>query len=132
VAWGYNGNGETNVPAPNSGFVAVAAGMHHSLGLKSDGAIVAWGGLTNVPAPNTNFVAVAAGRSHNLAIRASKADYNNDGFIDLTDYAALSNVLDLNEAAGPTVRFWFLFDMDEDRDVDLTDVALFEQVFNGP
>ena len=62
----YYGNytGQCNVPAPNSGFVAVAAGYSHSLGLKADGSIVAWGdnanGQCNVPAPNSGFVAVAA------------------------------------------------------------------------
>ena len=65
MAWGYNTYGQTNVPAPNTGFVAVAAGGNHSLGLKADGSIVAWGwnyyGQTNVPAPNTGFVAVAGG-----------------------------------------------------------------------
>ncbi len=28
---------------PNSGFVAIAAGGIHSLGLKDDGSVVAWG-----------------------------------------------------------------------------------------
>ena len=53
------------MPAPNAGFVAVAAGGYHSLGLKADGSIVAWGdngyGQCNVPAPNAGFVAVAGG-----------------------------------------------------------------------
>ena len=35
--------GQCNVPAPNADFVAVAGGIDHSLGLKSDGSIVAWG-----------------------------------------------------------------------------------------
>ena len=52
VAWGYNGQGQTNLPAPNTGFIAVAAGLFHSLGLKDNGSIVAWEyksyGLTNV------------------------------------------------------------------------------------
>jgi hypothetical protein len=61
------------VPAPNSGFVAVAAGGLHSLGLKADGSIVVWGynlwGQINVPAPNSGFVAVAAGGVHSLGIQ---------------------------------------------------------------
>ena len=65
VAWGSNGGGQTNVPAPNSGFIAIAAGGYHSLGVKADGSVVAWGyngaGQTNVPAPNSGFIAVAAG-----------------------------------------------------------------------
>jgi hypothetical protein len=35
VAWGDNHSGECSVPAPNSGFVAVAAGFEHTLGLSS-------------------------------------------------------------------------------------------------
>jgi hypothetical protein len=73
VAWGYNGYGQLNVPAPNTDFVALAAGTYHtSLGLKADGSIVAWGdnefGQTNVPAPNTDFVAVAGGSYHSLGL----------------------------------------------------------------
>ena len=34
VAWGNNGNGQCNIPEPNTGFMAVAAGSWHSLGLK--------------------------------------------------------------------------------------------------
>ena len=65
VAWGSNGYGQCDVPAPNADFVAVVGGLLHSLGLKSDGTIVAWGynddGQCDVPAPNAGFVAVAAG-----------------------------------------------------------------------
>jgi hypothetical protein len=74
VAWGRNVEGQCNVPAPNTGFVAVAAGGGHSLGLKTDGSIVAWGhnadGQCNVPAPNSGFVAVAAGVYHSLGLKA--------------------------------------------------------------
>jgi len=62
VAWGNdNWMGLIHVPPPNSGFAAVACGMFHSLGLKADGSIVAWGynsvGQTTVPAPNSGFLA---------------------------------------------------------------------------
>ena len=82
MAWGCNGfgmcigYGQCNVPAPDTGFVAVAAGEGHSLGLKADGSIVAWGqcgyGECNVPAPNTGFVAVAGGSTanHSLGLKA--------------------------------------------------------------
>ncbi len=36
VAWGRNYYGETDAPAPNTGFIAVAAGDWHSLGLKAN------------------------------------------------------------------------------------------------
>ncbi len=61
------------MPPPNTDFVAAAAGYHHSLGLKSDGSIVAWGdnhyGECMVPAPNTGFVAIAAGGGHSLGLK---------------------------------------------------------------
>ena len=47
VAWGWNPYGQCTVPAPNSGFIAIAAGSGYSLGLKSDGTIVAWGSNSN-------------------------------------------------------------------------------------
>ena len=53
--------------------MAVAGGGWHSLGLKADGSIVAWGdngsGQCNVPAPNSGFVAVAGGGWHSLGLR---------------------------------------------------------------
>ncbi len=73
VAWGINNYGQRNVPAPNSGFIAIAAGELHSLGLKEDGSVEAWGhnnyGQRNVPAPNSGFIAIAAGWSHSLGLK---------------------------------------------------------------
>ena len=55
-------------------FVAIAAGEAHSLGLKSDGSIVAWGdnddGQCDVPSPNKGFVAIAAGDYHSLGLKS--------------------------------------------------------------
>ncbi|KPJ66117.1 MAG: hypothetical protein AMJ43_09125 [Coxiella sp. DG_40] len=78
VAWGSNGYGQCNVPSPNTGFAAIAAGGYHSLGLKQDGSIVAWGdnhyGQCNVPSPNTGFIAITAGVEHNLAISSENKE----------------------------------------------------------
>src|SRR5208283_673873 len=50
VGWGYNGYGQTMVPAGLSNVVIISAGVYHSLALKHDGTVVAWGaGQTNGP-----------------------------------------------------------------------------------
>ena len=41
VAWGYNVNGECNVPVGLSGVVAIATSANYSLALKADGTVVA-------------------------------------------------------------------------------------------
>ena len=75
VAWGDNSYGQCNQPpgGPNTGFVEVAAGCWHSLGLKQDGSIVAWGDNSfhqcDVPSPNTGFVKVAAIDVHSLGLK---------------------------------------------------------------
>ena len=60
-------------PVPNVGFVAVAAGNYHAMGLKADGSITAWGlcdiNQCDVPFPNIGYEAIAAGDSHSLALR---------------------------------------------------------------
>jgi hypothetical protein len=74
VAWGYAGNGRTTVPDGLAGITAIAAGAHHSLALRSDGAVVGWGlnndGQTDIPAGLTGVTAIAAGNAHSLALRS--------------------------------------------------------------
>ena len=74
VGWGYNDDGETNVPAGLNNVTAVAAGGYHSLALRGDGTVVAWGnnffGQANVPAGLNNVIAVTAGLSHSLALKS--------------------------------------------------------------
>ncbi len=77
VAWGADTFGQTNVsyqPSVASNFTAIAAGEYHSIGVRDDGRVSAWGsnagGQTNVPASLSNVAAVAAGAAHNLALKA--------------------------------------------------------------
>ena len=57
----------------SGGFVKVAAGEYHWLGLKQDGSIVAWGyndyGQCNIPSSNTGFIAISAGGFHSLGLK---------------------------------------------------------------
>ena len=58
-------------PAPAA---TVASGGSHSLGIKADGTVVAWGDNSSlqatVPPGLTGVVAVAGGGSHSLALKA--------------------------------------------------------------
>ena len=79
-AWGGNGAGQLNLPAGLYA-LAVAGGSDHSLALKNDGTVVAWGcksnfdhGQCSVPAGLRGVKAIAAGGSHSLALK-------NDGTV---------------------------------------------------
>ncbi len=86
LAWGSNNNGECAIPLPNAGFVDVAGGISHSLGLKGDGSVVAWGfnasGECTVPSPNSGFVAVTAGYYQSMGLKAdgSLVAWGNNSF----------------------------------------------------
>ncbi|HYG36134.1 MAG TPA: immunoglobulin domain-containing protein, partial [Clostridia bacterium] len=70
-AWGNPNKVPTNVTSIKS----ISAGGGHSLALRGDGQIVAWGyasyGETNVPANLVNVAAVSAGRDHNLVLHSN-------------------------------------------------------------
>ena len=69
-----------SVPAGLSGVTAIAAGGYHTVALKTDGTVVAWGaggegqsghqhyGQTTVLAGLSGVVAIAAGDSHTVAL----------------------------------------------------------------
>jgi len=65
--------GQTNLPAEAVEVRSIAAGLWHSLALRADGRVVAWGynqqGQCDVPAGLSNVVAIAAGGYHSLALR---------------------------------------------------------------
>jgi uncharacterized repeat protein (TIGR01451 family) len=73
ISWGWNGQGQTDVPADLTDVTALAAGGAHSLALESDGTVVAWGdndfGQTDVPAGLIDVTAVSAGGTHSLALK---------------------------------------------------------------
>jgi alpha-tubulin suppressor-like RCC1 family protein len=84
VAWGWNEYGQTIVPPGLSDVVSISGGELHSLALRSDGTVFAWGavGASNgdqgsldfgqaiVPSGLSNIVAIAAGGYHNLVLKS--------------------------------------------------------------
>ena len=72
VGWGQNGSGQATAPAGLTDVKALSVGIDHSVALKPDGTVVAWGfGLaTNVPPGLSGVVAVSAGLNHSVALRA--------------------------------------------------------------
>lgn len=67
--------GQALVPAGLSGVSAIAAAGNHTVALKSDGTVVAWGlnasGQTNVPGGLSGVTAIAAGRGgHTVALKS--------------------------------------------------------------
>lgn len=77
VVWGIYSYSQTNLPASLSNALAnaVSAGWYHSLVLKLDGKVVAWGynpnGQTTVPWGLSGVRAIAAGAEHNLALTSN-------------------------------------------------------------
>lgn len=71
-ATGYNWFGECNVP-PADNYIAVSAGWQHSMALKDDSAVIAWGynqdfGQCNTP-PRVKFKAIEGGEFFSLGIK---------------------------------------------------------------
>ncbi len=82
-----------------SGPTALAGGYYHSLALRGDGTVAAWGdntyGQTTIPAGLSNVVAIAAGDFHSLALRGdgTVVGWGRNDYGQTTIPAGLSNVV---------------------------------------
>ena len=73
VEWGNYMPDAPSVPSDLDSAVAIAAGRSHSLALREDGTVVAWGidfDATNVPPDLSDVIAVAAGEDHSMALKS--------------------------------------------------------------
>ena len=72
--WPYVYKGQATAPVGLTNAVAVAAGHRHSLALRADGTVLAWGantsGEANVPGELSNVVAIGTANVRNLALRS--------------------------------------------------------------
>src|SRR5439155_517116 len=97
--WGRNDSGQATVPAGLSNVVGIAAGLYHSLALRSDGTVAAWGnntfGQATVPAGLDNVVAIDAGHDHSLALQGdgTVVAWGNNTVGQATVPAGLGNVV---------------------------------------
>lgn len=84
--------------------IGVAAGVYHSLAIRTDGSVVAWGtnysGQCNVPADLSDVIAVSAGASHSLALKKDGTivawGNNHGGKCDIPAHEAITKI-----CAGP-------------------------------
>ena len=82
LGWGRDEYGQADIPGGLSNVIAMAGGVFHSLALRTDGTVAAWGGgaantgvspqygQSMVPVGLSNVMAVTAGAYHSLALGA--------------------------------------------------------------
>jgi hypothetical protein len=98
-AWGYSGDGQTNVPSGLTGVVQVAGGGAHSLALRYDGTVIAWGGNSrgesSVPSNLSNVVQISAGGYCSLALlsNGTLVGWGDNQFGALSIPQGLTNVV---------------------------------------
>ncbi len=119
AAWGYNGDGQTNVPSGLRNVVAIAAGGYHNLALKGDGTVVAWGddqdGQTDVPPGLTNVIAVAGGGFHSLALKSdgTVVGWGDNSSLQITMPTNLNNVVAIAGGGLHSIALTSLFGLNQ-------------------
>ena len=98
VVVGDNSLRQLAVSGAATNLIAVAAGGWHSLGLRFNGSVIAWGGDTHgecsIPADLADVVAIAAGMYHSLALKANGqvVGWGDDSYGQATP-PGLSNII---------------------------------------
>jgi hypothetical protein len=99
VVVGDNSLSQLAVTGAATNLIAVAAGGGHSLGLRFNGSVIAWGANTygecSVPTDLSDVVAIAAGDYHSLALKANGqvVAWGFNCYGQATPPAGLSNVV---------------------------------------
>ena len=74
ACWGYNADGQCDVPTGIGSAVSIAVGGFHTVALLEDGSVVCWGrtddGQCDVPEFTDTVVSVAAGEDYTVAVLA--------------------------------------------------------------
>ena len=105
AAWDYEGN-PLEVPLDLTNVVALSAGSYHSLALREDGTVAAWGGYahgtTDVPPQLRHVVAIAAGEEHSMALikDGTVVAWGESHSAQNNIPAGLSNVVAIADGAG--------------------------------
>ena len=72
ACWGYNADGQCDVPTGIGSAVSIAVGGFHTVALLEDGSVVCWGrnddGQCDVPEFSGGVVSVAAGEDYTVAV----------------------------------------------------------------
>jgi hypothetical protein len=112
------------VPADLGPCKAIAAGSSHTVAIRLDGTVVAWGlntsGQCNVPADLGPCIAIAAGGGHTVAIQASPCpgDLDSSGEVDSADLGLMLLYY------GPCTDGCAGADLDGSGEVDSADLGL--------